>query len=99
MGLRPPARSQPTLGEINARLVLFDSGNRLVGPVGAPAPGFRDIAFRSDTGNYLLLQDTPGSAGGGAPTAPTPRAREAPEGAQNCILPCFEPCFEATPTC
>lgn len=67
-------RSQATLGSINARLVLFDSGNRLVGaPGGAPgAQGFRDVAYRSDTGNYLLLQDVPGAARAGAPAGAGP---------------------------
>ena len=64
-------RSQAALGSINARLVLFDSSNRLVGAPGGVAgqgfQGFRDIAYRSDTGNYLLLQDVPGTARAGAP--------------------------------
>ncbi|KAK9843996.1 hypothetical protein WJX81_001510 [Elliptochloris bilobata] len=59
---------EPALGSINARLVLFDNGNRLVAGAGrAGGRGFRDIAHRPDTGTYLLLQDVPGAARAGAP--------------------------------
>jgi len=73
------ARSGPALGVINARLVLFDSSNRLVLPapgaaLGAAAAqqGVRDVAYRSDTGNYLLLQDVPSAPRAGASTGASP---------------------------
>lgn len=75
------ARSQAALGLVNARLVLFDSSNRLVdAPSGAPAQRFRDVAYCSDTGNYLLLQDVPGAVQPGAP-------------AGACLWHCCSDCF------